>query len=140
MNTVKRTNYQLLVLRNILMGDILSRHLPQKLGYAIAMLNESLMTPLKCYADRLNAILKRYEEYFMLDENGKKILDERLGIPMIEDAETQNIYLQEVNELLQVETEISVCTVDETIFDYDDEKYDPVTAGEIIMLKNVLCK
>ena len=55
--------------------------------------------------------------------------------------ETQRInFTEEVNDLLNIELNINLFTVDEDVFNYDDsDKYTSLTPVEIMQLQSILC-
>lgn len=137
---VKKTNRQLIAIQNFILGGVANKRLPQRLGFAIAMLNMNIEIPVKCYTEELKKITDRYSDSFSRDEDGNTVIDKNLGIPVVESPADREEYLKEINELLSVETEIRINTVSPDIFDYSDEKYDPLTVVEILMLRDILCE
>ena len=63
------------------------------------------------------------------------------GIPIVNDN-IKNDYYTSLNNLLNLDIEVSIYTIDDKYFDYDDldGRYDVLSPMEIIQLQSILCK
>ena len=112
--------------------------LPQKISYAITKNMIVISNELDTYRKALKKIIDNYEEFQVKDENGN-VENLPIGIPKVDDAHIKD-YLGEIDDLLNVETEVNIHTIPEDVFDYpDSDKYDPMTAADIIALQQILC-
>lgn len=113
--------------------------LPQRISFAITKNMINLAQDAECYSKSLEKIFNKYEEYFVKDENGNVKVNEQ-NIPIVDDEHIGS-YLKEISELVNIEIDIDLYTIDESVFDYDDtDKYDSLTANDIIKLQTILCK
>lgn len=112
--------------------------LPQKISYAITKNMIVISNELDTYRKALKKIIDNYEEFQVKDENGN-VENLPIGIPKVDDTHIKD-YLSEIDDLLNVETEVNIHTIPEDVFDYpDSDKYDPMTAADIIALQQILC-
>ena len=114
------------------------KKLPQKISYAITKNTINLNADFECYTKSLQKIISNYKEYVVKYENDKDIISD-IGLPVVDDEHMAD-YISEVNELLSIEVDVNFYTIDESLFDYDDYKYDVLTAREILQLQDILCR
>ena len=93
---------------------------------------------IESYNKQLKKILDSYKEYYVKDGKGEPQIDKMSGLPVIM-PEHSNDFMQEVMELLEIEIDVKPYFINESLFDYDDEKYDTMSAIDIINLQSVLC-
>lgn len=93
---------------------------------------------IESYNKELKKILDNYKEYYVKDNKGEPQIDKTSGLPVIM-PEHSNDFMQEIMELLEIEIDVKPYFIDESLFDYDDEKYDAMSAIDIINLQTVLC-
>ena len=91
---------------------------------------------LNCYSRQLNKIIDSYKEY-QKKENGEPVMSP-IGVPLVEDEYTEE-YMGEISALLNIEVNVSLYTIDESEFDYDGERFDPLSASDIMKLAKILC-
>lgn len=122
---MKMTNQEILNFANTALGD---KHLPVKIAYAIQKNAEAIKSALKAYDEiRKNTL----EECSKKDEKGQPIIENDSYI--IGDVEKLNA---DMNELLNIETEVDIHTVHISEFDkLDDPKFDALTVSEMAILK-----
>ena len=134
---MKMTNYTLVNLVNEL-GSFMNKRLPQKISYAITR-NVILATnEYKIYETQVNKIMEKYSDHMVKDESGNLKINDA-GIPEVEEA-VKKEYYEKLAELLNVEIDINIYTIDESAFNYEDnEKYDNLSPNEIIQLQSILC-
>lgn len=134
-----KINNMTLILYNTTLSTYGDKILPQKISYAITKNMMIISNELEPYRKSLQKILDNYKDDFIFDENGETVLLD-IGIPKVNDIHTEE-YLKEINELLQIETDVILYYIDEKTFDYDNNgKYDPMSAKDIIMLREILCE
>lgn len=122
---------------NILNGYCTKRF-PQRISYAITRNAKIFSDEIESYNKELKKILDNYKEYYMKDDKGEPQIDKTSGLPVIM-PEHSNDFMQEIMELLEIEIDVKPYLIDESLFDYDDEKYDAMSAIDIINLQSVLC-
>ena len=134
-----------MTITNFTMINILSvfnkfedKKLPQKISYAITRNIMELNKDYDCYVKELNKILKRYENDFIKDKDGNPVTND-VGLPIV-DEEVSDDYNSEITELLNIEITVNLYTIQIESFDYDDEKYDTLSAKDIMSLQSILCK
>lgn len=134
---MKITNYALVGLVNEL-GQYTEKKLPQKISYAITR-NIMLATKeYQVYETQLNKVMNSYADNMVKDDNGN-VKTNNIGIPFVEESCRED-FNREIEELLNFEIEIEIYTVDESVFDYDDNgKYDVLTVNDILFLQSILC-
>lgn len=134
---MKMTNFTLVNLVNELepFGD---KRLPQKISYAITR-NIILATKeYRIYETQLNKIMKEYSDNMIKDDDGKPKVNE-IGIPEVDDS-VRKEYFDKIADLLNVEIDVNIYTIDENLFDYEDSgKYDVLSPNELIKLQSILC-
>ena len=130
-------NKDILTRVNILNGYCTKRF-PQRISYAITRNIMIFSDEIESYNKQLKKILDSYKEYYVKDDKGEPQIDKASGLPVIM-PEHSNDFMQEVMELLEIEIDVKPYFIDESLFDYDDEKYDTMSAIDIINLQSVLC-
>ena len=95
------------------------------------------------YDKEIKKIFSQYEKYFELDNDNKPIVNTN-GIPLIKDEykdEVQGKYTSEINELLNIESDVDLYSISVDCFEYDDadNKYDILTPMEIMNLQRIIC-
>lgn len=130
-------NFDLVGIANTL-NEFSGSKLPQKISFSILMNMNKLKSYVNAYQESLNKIIETYKDYILKDENGNQVLNG--GIPMVDDEHSEE-YEKEVIDLLSIEIEIDLYTIDAKLFDYDDtNKYDVLSAQDIFRLQSILCK
>ena len=130
-------NKDILTRVNILNGYCTKRF-PQRISYAITRNVMIFSDEIESYNKQLKKILDSYKEYYVKDDKGEPQIDKASGLPVIM-PEHSNDFMQEVMELLEIEIDVKPYFINESLFDYDDEKYDTMSAIDIINLQSVLC-
>ena len=133
---MKIKNIDLVRISNVL-EEYSTYKLPQRISYAITKNMINLSNDVKCYTESLNKIVSGYKEYFVKDNNGE-ISYNAMGVPNVDD-EHNSEYLKEIHELLKIDIDISLYTIPIDIFDYNDDKYDALSALDLIKLQKILC-
>lgn len=134
---MKITNGTLINMINVL-NKCGQKKLPQKISYAITKNIISLSGDYECYSKSIQKIISDYKDYILMDENGKQKVSD-VGLPMVDDSHMAD-YISEINELLGIEIDVNLYTIDDSVFDYDDSKYDVLTAQEMLQLQTIVCK
>lgn len=130
-------NKDILTRVNILNGYCTKRF-PQRISYAITRNIMIFSDEIESYNKELKKILDSYKEYYVKDDKGEPQIDKTSGMPVIM-SEHSNDFMQEVMELLEIEIDVKPYFIDESLFDYDGEKYDTMSAIDIINLQSVMC-
>lgn len=130
-------NKDILTRVNILNGYCTKRF-PQRISYAITRNIMIFSDEIESYNKQLKKILDSYKEYYVKDDKSEPQIDKTSGLPVIM-PEHSNDFMQEVMELLEIEIDVKPYFINESLFDYDDEKYDTMSAIDIINLQSVLC-
>lgn len=134
---MKMTNYTLVNLVNELQS-FASKRLPQKISYAITRNIILTTNEYKIYETQLNKLMEEYSDDMVKDESGNLKINDA-GIPEVNDS-VKAEYFDKLAELLNLEIELNIYTIDESVFDYDDDdKYDSLSPKEIINLQSILC-
>jgi len=128
-----------IITRMNILNEYGSKRLPQRISYAITRNVMLLSAIAESYNKELKKIIDSYKEYYEKDEKGNTKIDSVSGLPVIM-SEHSNEFISEVMELLDIEVEVNPHFIDESLFDYDGEKYDVLSAVDIINLQKVLCK
>lgn len=116
-----------------------TKRFPQRISYAITRNAKIFSDEVEFYNKELKKILDDYKEYYVNDENGKPTINEANGLPIIT-PEHSNDFMHEIMELLEIEVDVNPYFIGEELFDYDDSKYDAMSAIDIMNLQNVLCE
>lgn len=135
---MKLTNESVVNILNML--DYYSnKKLPQKISYAITRNLMLIGKNYEYYINSLHKLFSDYDNYIVKDENNN-ILRNDDGIPIV-DNQVKKEFDAEISNLLNVEIEIELYCIPENIFDYDDnnDRYDSLSAADIINLQNILC-
>lgn len=130
-------NKDILARVNVLNGYCTKRF-PQRISYAITRNVMIFSDEIESYNKELKKILDNYKEYYVKDGEGNPKIDKTNGLPIIM-PEHSNDFMREIMELLEIEIDVKPYFIEESLFDYDDEKYDAMSAIDIINLQNVLC-
>lgn len=131
-------NKDILARVNVL-DEYCTKRFPQRISYAITRNAKIFSDEVEFYNKELKKILDDYKEYYVNDENGKPKINEANGLPII-DPEHSNDFMHEIMELLEIEVDVNPYFIREELFDYDDIKYDAMSAIDIMNLQNVLCE
>ena len=115
-----------------------TKRFPQRISYAITRNVMIFSDEIESYNKELKKILDSYKEYYVKDDKGEPQIDKASGLPVIM-PEHSNDFMQEIMELLEIEIDVKPYFINESLFDYDDEKYDTMSAIDIINLQSVLC-
>lgn len=134
---MKFTNYEIINALNIL-RKFADNKFPQKISYAITRNIKTLDSEYQEYQTQLKKILDEYKEYMLTDENGVQRLSPE-GIPLVTDDKMGD-YVNDINELLDCASDITIHTVDGSAFDYDDARFDCLTPNDILMLQEIMCE
>ena len=115
-----------------------NKRLPQKISFAITRNMINLGNDAECYSQALNKIFEKYADYVIKDDDGNIRYNDQ-GIPLVDENHIAD-YGKEIGELLNIEIDINLYKVDISVFDYEDtDKYDPLSAIDIIKLQSILC-
>ncbi|AXF52487.1 MAG: protein of unknown function DUF1617 [Caudoviricetes sp.] len=135
----KMKNFQIISTLNIL-NCFLDKKIPQKISYAIIKNKQNLQKNYENYEQSLQKLFDQYKNYIKLDENENYIVGEN-QIPIVEEKMKEPFY-HELEELLNIEVDIKLFTINENVFNYDDKGgfYDILTPQEIFQLQDILCK
>ena len=131
-------NKDILARVNVL-DEYCTKRFPQRISYAITRNAKIFSDEVELYNKELKKILDDYKEYYVNDENGNPKINEANGLPMIT-PEHSNDFMHEIMELLEIEVDVDPYFIKEELFDYDDSKYDAMSAIDIMNLQNVLCE
>lgn len=131
-------NKDILARVNVL-DEYCTKRFPQRISYAITRNAKIFSDEVELYNKELKKILDDYKEYYVNDENGKPKINEANGLPII-NPEHSNDFMHEIMELLEIEVDVNPYFIKEESFDYDDSKYDAMSAIDIMNLQNVLCE
>ena len=131
-------NKDILARVNVL-DEYCTKRFPQRISYAITRNAKIFSDEVELYNKELKKILDDYKEYYVNDENGKPKINEVNGLPVIT-HEHSNDFMHEIMELLEIEVDVNPYFIKEELFDYDDSKYDAMSAIDIMNLQNVLCE
>lgn len=137
----KFKNSEIINAMNIL-GAFEDKKLPQKISYAILKNSSIISNEYNIYSKSLKKLFNDYDEYFEKDKDGNLRIDKVTGVPLVKDREIKNEFSKELEDLLLTEVEIDLYYIPENVFEYDDSngRYDSLTAKEIFLLMNLICK
>lgn len=130
-------NKDILARVNVL-NEYCAKRFPQRISYAITRNVMIFSDEIESYNKELKKILDNYKEYYVKDGEGNPKIDKANGLPIIM-PEHSNDFMREIIELLEIEIDVKPYFIEESLFDYDDEKYDAMSAIDIINLQNILC-
>lgn len=115
------------------------KKLPQKISYAITRNMIMSQKEYEIYEQQLRKIIKDFDQYIVKDSENHAVFEDN-GLPKIIESEKEN-FAHEINELMNVEIDIDLYTIDISAFDYEDsERFDPLSPSDIMMLQSILCK
>lgn len=136
---MKTSNFGIIALINTL-NKYGSKKLPQKISYSITRNLMTLQKEYECYNESFNKLIGEYSEHIKRDGEGNMVFTQN-GVPVVE-GECHDDFENELYELLNIEVDISIKTVDEDVFDYDDcnGRYDILTVNDIIALQKIICE
>lgn len=136
---MKTTNYAIVNMINIL-KSFAEKKFPQKISYAITRNLILLQKDYDCYIKSLNKLFTDYDKHMVRDEN-KNIISNDIGIPIVESSVAKE-FDEEISNLLNIEIDIEPYYIPEDVFDYEDSanRYDSLSAADIISLQSILCK
>lgn len=132
---MKCNNFDLISISNVL-NAYADKKLPQKISYAITRNIMNLSEDLECYSRELSKIIDTYKGH-QKKENGEVMMSP-IGVPLVEDEYTEE-YMGAISTLLNIEVDVTLYTIDEDEFDYDGERFDPLSASDIMKLTKILC-
>ena len=114
------------------LDKISERKLPQKINYAIMKNLDSFQKENQFYEKSLNKIIESYKDFLVKDSEGNFVISD-IGVPMV-DKDHIEYYKNEISELINLEVDVKIYQVPESIFDYEDSngKYDAVSGSEIL--------
>lgn len=135
---MKMTNFEM-VNMIVFLDRFADKKFPQRVSYALTKNAILLEKENQCYTIELNKLFDRYDDKTVIDENGNKKINS-MGIPVIE-AEYSKEFDEELSELLNMIVDIDIYTIDESLFDYDDQngKYDVLSSAEMFQLQKYFC-
>ena len=134
---MKITNYTMVNVLNALnnFGD---KKLPQKISYAITKNIMIFRKEYKCYEREFKKLLAKYDKDIEKDVDGNMVQNKD-GIPVVNGEASKDFY-NELNELLRIELDVNIYQIPSDVFDYEDsERYDAMSASEIIQLQSIMC-
>jgi len=124
---------------NRLLSNYAEKRLPQKISYAITKNLIILSKDVEVYEEMLKKLIESYKDHIEKDESGELKFHES-GVPIIEDDEARANFETELNELLNIEIDVDFYKIDDELFNYDDsERYDSMSAIDILRLREMLC-
>lgn len=135
---MKLTNLQIINYMNVLEAYA-QKKIPQKISYAITHNFMIISKEYQIYESQLKKIFDIYKDHMLVDDDGNYRLNQN-GIPMVEESITEE-FNEQINDLLNIEIEVQIYTIDFALFDYDDRNglYDTLSANDILVLQSVLC-
>lgn len=135
---MKIKNYGLLEMFTTLDG-FANKKLPQRLSYAITKNIMNIKPDFECYNKEIKKLVEQYDDKMIKDADGN-IRFNKSGIPLVK-PEYASDFSEALNELLNIEVELNIYYVDDSIFNYDDSnKYDVMSAMDIFKLQDIMCK
>lgn len=134
---MKCKNIDLINILNVLL-KYSDKKFPQKISYAITRNLMLLSKDKEVYETSLKNLFNSYEKDFIKDKAGKPVVN-NIGIPLVKDISKEQ-FDKELSDLLSIEIDVNLYSIDESCFDYDDsDKYDLLTPNELLSLISVLC-
>jgi hypothetical protein len=123
-----------------ILNSFADKKLPQKISYAITRNLMLFQKEYQYYEVEMKKLEAKYDGSFIHTEKGEITRDQR-GIPILSTDQEQEAYNKELYELLNIEIDIPVYYIDSEEFNYDNdaEKYDIMSASDILTLQSVLC-
>lgn len=122
------------------LDKISERKLPQKINYAIMKNLDSFQKENQFYEKSLNKIIESYKDFLVKDSEGNFVISD-IGVPMVDKDHIED-YKNEISELINLEVDVKIYQVPESIFDYEDSngKYDTLSGSEILKLVKIFGK
>lgn len=127
---MKLTNTQVITFLNGL-SELQNKKLPIKVGFAITKNMKAMETVATAYESERNKIVAQYAKK---DENGYPVVEDNRYI--FPDDKAQKAYTDEVNELLEIESDVAIQTI--TLGDLercDSDKFDSLSVHEMTVLE-----
>lgn len=113
--------------------------LPQRISYAITKNLIKLSSDVECYTKMLSKIIDKYKDYVVKDDNGHDVIG-AMGIPVVDEEHTED-YNNDINEFLNLDIDTQLYHISFDEFDYNDsDRYDSLSASDIVRLQGVLCE
>lgn len=134
---MKMSNYTMVNVLNTL-NSFGNKKLPQKISYAITRNIMIFRKEYEFYEREFGKLLVKYDKDIEKDVDGNMVHNKD-GIPVVNGEASKDFY-NELNELLMIELDISIYQISPEVFDYEDcERYDAMSASEIIQLQSIIC-
>lgn len=112
--------------------------LPQKLVYAIIRNIRIISKEYETYDKMLKSLFRKYEDSMIHDDSGE-ITYAKSGIPVVEES-VRAEFLDELNDLLNLEVDVKFYTINESIFDFDNQnRYDALSIDDTLFLMKLMC-
>lgn len=135
---MKITNFDLIQINNILDGSG-KKKLPQRINFAIIKNLKNIKEDLDTYQEALKALFDSYDDWMVKNEDGSFKFDAQ-GVPEVEESHRQD-FQAELLDLLNLQIDVNLYQLDEDVFNYEDsDRYDALSAQEIIALQRIICK
>lgn len=134
---MKMSNYTMVNVLNTL-NSFGKKKLPQKISYAITRNIMIFRKEYEFYEREFGKLLVKYDKDIEKDVDGNMVHNKD-GVPVVNGEASKDFY-NELNELLMIELDISIYQISPEVFDYEDsERYDAMSASEIIQLQSIMC-
>ena len=134
---MKMSNYTMVNVLNTL-NSFGNKKLPQKISYAITRNIMIFRKEYEFYEREFGKLLVKYDKDIEKDIDGNMVHNKD-GVPVVNGEASKDFY-NELNELLMIELDISIYQISPEVFDYEDsERYDAMSASEIIQLQSIIC-
>lgn len=134
---MKMSNYTMVNVLNTL-NSFGNKKLPQKISYAITRNIMIFRKEYEFYEREFGKLLVKYDKDIEKDVDGNMVHNKD-GVPVVNGEASKDFY-NELNELLMIELDISIYQISPKVFDYEDsERYDAMSASEIIQLQSIMC-
>lgn len=131
------SNYTMVNVLNTL-NSFGNKKLPQKISYAITRNIMIFRKEYEFYEREFKKLLVKYDKDIEKDVDGNMVHNKD-GVPVVNGEASKDFY-NELNELLMIELDISIYQISPEVFDYEDsERYDAMSASEIIQLQSIIC-
>lgn len=115
-----------------------NKKLPQRISYAITKNMIIVSKEIEAYRKSLEKIIDSYDEFIEKGNDGERVMLP-IGVPKV-DATHMTDYMNDINELLAIDVSIELYHISEEVFDYEDsDRYDALSAADIINLQKILC-
>ena len=134
---MKMSNYTMVNVLNTL-NSFGNKKLPQKISYAITRNIMIFRKEYEFYEREFGKLLVKYDKDIEKDVDGNMVHNKD-GVPVVNGEASKDFY-NELNELLMIELDISIYQISPEVFNYEDsERYDAMSASEIIQLQSIIC-